>query len=785
MFMGTSVVSISSGLGRVGGLQGEEEREQLKLNGKADMTIRQAIWAASLAGLLMGGVISGAYCQEGEAASVIQLGYDQIERGEADSAAAAFNRAVKLGAKAQGMNGLGKVMVAKGRNHYRQAFKYYRQSLGADKKFVEAQLNIARLHAYLRDRDTKGAYRRAIKMAPERPEGYIELANFLVDTEGLDAGPEVDQLLAAYIERETKDPAGYVLWMESLADRAMVREIRNVSSILLERFPQETGFLPAIGQAEAAAGQVNTAMDHWRRYLTGALEETRWVYDDLSRVAVDEKVSSFAALTDATEREAFLIRFWQDRDASSGLSGNGARAEHYRRVWYSIRNYSRGNKPFDKRGDVYVRYGEPDYRSKSGFPNLPPTGAAELVRERLYNEIGINPPSGSSRDQNVDSWFVERRDPKVALDAPLTEPVYPLIGVGDTKWESWIYSRIGGGVEFVFVDIALNGNFSFPQPPSGANVPSRVLARLVEHHPGKVYDALASEEPQHYDFPFGFAPLEFYYDVATFRGTMGRTRLEVYFGVPTEHLERAKLKDGRTIHAVERTLTLRGGPEDQAFRKNDVGGYEAPEGRPNRTLVEQASLDVPAGDYRLNVEVLDRASGKWGIYSQDIQIPAIPASLAISDLNLAWSVSASPTDPRFRKHIDGLDPEMDVWVIPLPSRSYAKGRPFNIYYEVYGLTRDEFGQTRYQVTYTVDQQIRKGTGVFGAIGTMFRRAVSNREPLVSIGYDATGATVDEPVYLEIDTKELKPGYNRVTVVVRDQVSGQVAQRDAIMRLVDR
>jgi len=54
--------------------------------------------------------------------------------------------------------------------------------------------------------------------------------------------------------------------------------------------------------------------------------------------------------------------------------------------------------------------------------------------------------------------------------------------------------------------------------------------------------------------------------------------------------------------------------------------------------VELASLEVPAGDYRLNVEVLDRASGKWGIYSQDVQVPAIPDSLSVSDLHLAWSI---------------------------------------------------------------------------------------------------------------------------------------------------
>ena len=69
------------------------------------------------------------------------------------------------------------------------------------------------------------------------------------------------------------------------------------------------------------------------------------------------------------------------------------------------------------------------------------------------------------------------------------------------------------------------------------------------------------------------------------------------------------------------------------------------------------------------------------------------------------------------------------------------------------------------------------------MGAMFSRAMSDREPQVSIGYEATGNAVDEPVYLEIETKELKPGYNRITVLVTDRVSGRIASQEAILRLV--
>ena len=145
-----------------------------------------------------------------EAATWIQNGADLLDRNEPDSAEAAFKKAIKLGEKAQGLNGMGLVMVAKGKSYYRQAFRYYRRALGADRSFVESQLNVARLHARMRNQDTKGAYRKAIKMAPHKSESYIELANFLSDTEGADAGPEVGKLLGAYLEREPSDPTRVV-----------------------------------------------------------------------------------------------------------------------------------------------------------------------------------------------------------------------------------------------------------------------------------------------------------------------------------------------------------------------------------------------------------------------------------------------------------------------------------------------------------------------------------------------------------------------------------------------
>ena len=53
-----------------------------------------------------------------------------------------------------------------------------------------------------------------------------------------------------------------------------------------------------------------------------------------------------------------------------------------------------------------------------------------------------------------------------------------------------------------------------------------------------------------------------------------------------------------------------------------------------------------------------------------------------------YTVSDRPQAPKFQKG--------DVWVIPAPTRSYGAHRDVYLYYEVYNLKKDGFGQTRYK-----------------------------------------------------------------------------------------
>ena len=83
-------------------------------------------------------------------------------------------------------------------------------------------------------------------------------------------------------------------------------------------------------------------------------------------------------------------------------------------------------------------------------------------------------------------------------------------------------------------------------------------------------------------------------------------------------------------------------------------------------------------------------------------------ALALSDLELAGQiVEVGEQAGKFQKG--------DLRVVPLPSKIFAKGQPVYLYYEVYNLSRDAFGQTRYRVEYRLKGV--QGSGPDSGIGT--------------------------------------------------------------------
>ena len=180
-------------------------------------------------------------------------------------------------------------------------------------------------------------------------------------------------------------------------------------------------------------------------------------------------------------------------------------------------------------------------------------------------------------------------------------------------------------------------------------------------------------------------------------------------------------------------------------------------------------LNLPPGAYRLEVRSQDRLRGRMGAYRQQIVVePYGEEGLQISDLELAWKVAAEKADSRFNK--GGLN------VVPMPSRTFKKGQGVFVYYEIYNLAKDAFGQTNYTVSHTITS--RDIPGATSNISRLFRWRTGIREEL-AVTYEQQGEAAQEVEYVELDLAEQGPGRYSLEVAIEDRNSGETAQKDVV------
>ena len=102
----------------------------------------------------------------------------------------------------------------------------------------------------------------------------------------------------------------------------------------------------------------------------------------------------YNALSDA-EKQDFIDRFWMQKDLDPTTEVNERLQEHYQRVWMARQYFAGSAYPWDRRGEVYLRYGEPDYRSRSGRAPGVMSVAVQRVKDELYAQLYTRPPEGA------------------------------------------------------------------------------------------------------------------------------------------------------------------------------------------------------------------------------------------------------------------------------------------------------------------------------------------------------------------------------------------------------
>ena len=609
-----------------------------------------------------------------------------------------------------------------------------------------------------------------------------------------------------YLSVRPEDADGHYGLALTYVDQHRYDLVLELAKTMQGAHPDDGRFLALLGQALAARGDADRALEAFEGYLRMIPESERAAYLDLSLVALPDELEAYQN-TAPDERGAFLKAFWNRHDPTMVSGGNARRAEHYRRVWYARTYFAKKAEPWDQRGEIYIRYGEPDYRARSGRVNPLPSLAVEAVKEQNafniydrgeYSEEseGGTSPENLTWDSVKGEWrpgefwdhFEQRTDGRLYWNKPddiqsarWVEPTFPISRnrAGDAKvaWESWVYTQVGNGVEFAFVDEMGSGRWIFapiPRVDVPDWLPTRLLIRPMPYYSDGILTSLKHRTPERYSIPPGVEPLDFHYDFAAFRGSAGKTRLEVYYGIVPGQVSMVE-KGGRYLLRVDRAIALKGEGDEKGYRTQEALTLAVQQSESETGFIpDVASLQVPPGKYQLAVKLSDQVSGKWNIYLQDIEVPAFEDGLAMSDLEMAWTVSKEPWEPKYKKG--------DLWVVPMPTRAYRRNQPTFVYYEVYNLTEDAFGRTQYRVEYSIRHHRKPGAGVLGILRTGVGKLLEKTKPEVTVSYERDGDRAWETIYLELETAALRPGWSQVAVTVTDLNCDQTVSKTALFRL---
>jgi hypothetical protein len=347
-------------------------------------------------------------------------------------------------------------------------------------------------------------------------------------------------------------------------------------------------------------------------------------------------------------------------------------------------------------------------------------------------------------------------------------------------WETWVYTQIKGGMEITFTDETGNGQFDFAPVPPLLNAGKRTVRRaahILQHAPEVIYRKAAADIPDYYRPGIQGEPLNFYYDLANFRGPAGQSTLEVYYGIPPAQVETVREADTSFIR-VKCFLALADEGHTQIYRDAKELLYHGADSlsQSRGTFVpEILKLEVPPGKYELQVQLKDQVSGHVGLYKQAVEVRDYwQDALQISDIQLASSISEEGHLDQFKKG--------DIWIIPMPSRVYGKAQKVYIYYEIYNLTKNSFGQTRYKTRYAVRSSFQSGSGALQTVARGFRFLFKRRKPQVSVTHTQTGTEPTQQEYFELDLTKVKRGVNTLEVTITDEVSGQSATHEIRFRL---
>lgn len=505
------------------------------------------------------------------------------------------------------------------------------------------------------------------------------------------------------------------------------------------------------------------------------------------------QLRQFFELPSDTVRRDWITRFWAKNDPTPTTPKNEMKTEHYLRTDIAQIEFKIPEFPgWDKRGEVMIRYGFPDFRG-----TMPPEVTARRVhapgelwfykRHQMIVQFRDESMRGNFKYAITPFGDAEGVSPELMefltydADETIQEQIpaqylefYEAPELNDTgrRWteldeffkgteqETPLRPRVHGTTEQI--DEIASPDYERFLP----NNPSDVFYQDEAREYASNFEAVLEDTPSSYPFNFAKTSFPFYFGVDQFRGGEGVNRVEVNLEFAVEPVA-GKSPPARSYRAEAIVMDANYRIVDRMKRDISLPSTLARSGGA-RLMPAQVVFSLPRNYYRVAVNMTDLDSKTSSAYRTNVSARNFDAELAVSDVLFAQKIAAtSELSPFARGALE---------VIPHPIRRYAVGTPVPVYFEIYQLSLDERGLSDYEVEYRVvpsDDDKKSILDRFDGGSTVFGSR-----------FDGSGYNATEPLHLTIKSENLKPGVYDFIVRVKDDLAQSETFRQATFRIVE-
>lgn len=505
--------------------------------------------------------------------------------------------------------------------------------------------------------------------------------------------------------------------------------------LLAKEMPEDTDIQLDMALAYWRAKDWPNAQATFERAIDILPEKEQALYREFSLFTGPEEAKAYEK-SDEAEQAKHWRDFFEMRDPIPLTPENERLIEHYARVTYARRAFGRGTFPWDRRGEIVIRFGLPDYVHQD---------------RRLISFGGSQVRMKGMRPNWNEGWlYLHLQDPDDGDPMFLTfanimssrRYDYPPIFAGSYNWH--------------------------PKGGTRATHPLYVSSRVIEKTPEQ-------HVPREMGLPFDFA-----YDPVAFRDEDGGTRLEIAYGLPEEY--RVTDDTGMIDQALDTGIVLYG----DDWRRERVDSSWSPLFRPSADdlpglAVAVQEVEAPPGDYLMAVQAHDRINRWYGVRRDSITIPDFTGpGLHMSGIRLAERIPPEVEDP-------DMEMRIGVRMAPNPARQYARGAPVYFYLEMYNLALDESGQSRYQIDIAVSnvEPSMEGRRLIWRLLSGVERVLGDPadQQTVTMVFEQSGQEAEAAWSSAISTDQLGAGLYRLRVTVTDLISHDTVTQTQVFEMV--